>query len=215
MRTAKIETEIDQPDSPAADGRTARRERGRILVIDSVIDLVLEGHGLPTAEMVAKRANVSMSTLFRYFDTFDDLRNQAASRYLERYADLYEIPDLGSGSFLERVEGFVESRLELHEATQPIATLVRQRAPEVASTQQLLDWLRAELATQVRQHFHEELASTTPAVQDDLVGVIATMTSFESWDQLRNHHDRSQAQIRRAWKHTLSAVLFDVREASK
>lgn len=210
-----IETEVDQSEPPAADGRTARRERGQILVIDSVIDLVLEGHAPPTAEMVAKHANVSMSSIFRYFDTFDDLRNQAARRFLDRYADLYEIPNLGSGSFAQRLDGFVSSRLDLHEATQPMATLVRQRAPEVASTHQFLDRLRAKLATQVRQHFNEELAATTPATQDDLVAVIATMTSFEAWDQLHNHHERTRAQIRRAWKHSLSAVLLDVRDAAK
>lgn len=202
-----IEIDTDQPGLQVVDGRTARRERGRLLVIDSMIDLVFEGHIPPTAELVAKRANVSMSTLFRYFDTFDDLRNQAATRFFDRYADRYEIPNLGCGSFEERLEAFVESRLQLHEANHPIARLVRQRAVEIASTNQLLDWLRAELAKQVRQQFREELASATPAVEDDLVMVVATLTSFEAWDQLRNHHHRSQAQIRRAWKRTLAAVL--------
>lgn len=207
MRTIVTETDTDLFDPPVTDGRTARRERGRVLVIDSVIDLVFEGHTPPTAEQVAERANVSMSTLFRYFDTFDDLRNHAASRYFDRYADRYEIPDLGRGSFQQRLEGFVGSRLELHESNHPMSRLVRQRAHEVASTYQLLDWLRAELAEQVRKHFNEELASATPAVGDDLVAVIATLTSFEAWDQLRNHHHRSPAQIRRAWKRTLASIL--------
>jgi AcrR family transcriptional regulator len=202
-----IEAHTDEAESQVADGRTARRERGRLLVIDSVIDLVFEGNAPPTAEQVAARANVSMSTLFRYFETFDDLRNQAASRFFERYADRYEVPDLGRGSFDDRIDNFVTSRLELHELNHPMSRLIRQKAPEVAGTHQRLDRLRGELARQVGEHFNAELASTTPAIREDVVAVVATLTSFEAWDQLRNHHDRSPAQIRRAWKSTLAAIL--------
>ena len=201
------EADTDQSEPRVTDGRTARRERGRLLVIDSVIDLVFEGNTPPTAEQVAARADVSMSTLFRYFDTFDDLRNQAATRFFERYSDRYEIPDLGQGSFDDRIDSFVTSRLTLHEANHPISRLIRQRAPEVTSTHERLESLRAEMAQQVAEHFHKELASTTPAIREDLIAVVATLTSFESWDQLRNHHRRSPAQIRRVWKRTVAAVL--------
>ncbi len=51
------------------DGRRARRERGRIAVSDAVIDLAFEGNANPTAEQVAKRAGVSVASLFRYFET--------------------------------------------------------------------------------------------------------------------------------------------------
>jgi len=174
-----------------------------------MIDLVFEGHLPPTAEQVAQRANVSMSSFFRYFDTFDDLRNHAANRFLDRYSDRYEIPNLGQGPLDQRVDAFVTSRVELHEANHPMSRLIRQRAPEVSRTHELLDWLRSELAKQVRDHFHRELTTITPAAAEDAVAVISSLASFEAWDQLRNHHDRTPAQIRRAWKRAIAAVLSD------
>lgn len=211
LTEARTETRAAASVNPAGpqvgDGRTARRERGRLLVIDSMIDLVFEGHLPPTAEQVAERADVSMSSLFRYFETFDELRNQAASRFFDRYAHRYEIQSLGEGSLEQRIDALVSSRLDLHESNHPMSRLIRHRAHQVSVTRERLDWLRAELAGQVREHFRDELAKATPALADDIVGVVGTLTSFEAWDLLRNHHGRSPTQIRRAWKRALAAVL--------
>ena len=62
------------------DGRRARRERGRLAVSDAVIDLVGEGNTDPTSEQVAERAGVSVASLFRYFETLEELRQETLRR---------------------------------------------------------------------------------------------------------------------------------------
>ena len=37
--------------------------------------------------------------------------------------------------------------------------------------------------------------------------LVGTITSFESWDQMRQDFGRTQAQIRRAWRGAIEAAL--------
>lgn len=192
---------------PAIDGRRVRRERGRLAVTEAMIDLVLEGKIPPTSEQVAERAGVSAASLFRYFETLDDLRRATTRLYFDRYADLFDIPDIGHGSFEARIDRFVSSRVMLYERIEPMARLARWRATEVGELDETLHRVRATRADQIRQHFGAELGHLTPAVADDTSMVVATLTSFESWDQARHDHDRTPTQVRRAWATALHKVL--------
>jgi AcrR family transcriptional regulator len=194
-------------DHAVVDGRRARRERGRLAVTNAMIDLVFEGHAPPTADAVADRAGVSVASLFRYFETLDDLREQATALYFERYADLFEVSAVGVGSLDERIATFVTARVAQHESTSPMARLMRWRAFEISELDATLRRLRATQSDQVRLHFRDELTLLTRAASDDLVATIASITSFESWDQFRHDHGRTPAQIHRAWATTLHRIL--------
>ena len=191
----------------AVDGRRARRDRGRLAVTEAAIDLVLEGHIPPTAEFIAERAGVSVASIFRYFDTLDELRNETTRLYFERYAHLFDIPHIGHGAIADRIENFVSSRVSLYEATEPMARLLRWRAPQVPEMEAMLHRVRATRSDQVRIHFADELCQLTPAAAQDAVAVVSTLTSFEAWDQIRNDHARSPLQIRRAWANALTRLL--------
>lgn len=196
------------PTTPI-DGRRMRRERGRRAVAEATIDLVLEGVAPPTVEQVAARAGVSVASVFRYFETLDELRNETARRYLDRFAHLIEIPNIGKGSSQARIKRFVDSRLEFYAATEPMARFVRRRAPTVTELDEMLHRNRVTRAAQVRQHFAAELATLSPARRVELVGVICILTSFESWVELRDDHVYGAVQIRRAWMRTLGRLLSE------
>jgi AcrR family transcriptional regulator len=176
-------------------------------VTEAMIDLVLEGHSPPSAEQVAERAGVSVASLFRYFETLDDLRLETTNRYFDRYAHLFEIDGIGEGTLDERIDRFVSTRVRLHETTEPMARLARMRAAEHADLADTLHRVRATRTDQVRHHFDAELSRMTPAERDDVAVTISTLTSFEAWDQLRHHHSRTQHQTRRAWKRALGRLL--------
>ena len=196
-----------QRTGDVVDGRRARRERGRLAALDAMIDLLAEGHTPPTAAQVAARAGVSVATVFRYFDTLDELQRQTAARYLERHEGLFEIPGLGEGPLDDRISRLVASRLELYGSIAPIARFVRSRSLDQALLADQLARMRARLTEQVRRHFAVELARRTPAQQEDLVLLVATLTSFESWDQLSSDPARTPAQLRRAWKLGVATLL--------
>lgn len=193
--------------SPTTDGRRARRERGRVAVSEAMIDLVFEGNIPPTADQIADRAGVSIASLFRYFETLDDLRRETTEIYFDRHGHLFDISDIGEGELDQRIDNFVRSRATLYETTEPMGRLLRVRANEVRAASDLLHRARATRADQIRNHFDAELRLLSPARRDDVVAIVVALTSFESWDQMCNAHDRTHQQVRRAWSTALRQIL--------
>lgn len=186
---------------------TSSRALRRLRVVDAFIDLVLEGEAPPTPNDVADRAGVSRATFFRYFSTLNEFRGEAAARVRERFPELFAIPDIGTGSRDQRIERFVEARVELYETLHPLGLLLRERAAGDADVSALVDGVRKALADQVRQHFDADLRPHGQARRDDMVTAIAVLTSVESWQQFRHSHGRSPAQTRRAWRQALAGIL--------
>ncbi len=175
--------------------------------LDAMIDLIGEGHVPPSSEQVAERAQVSVASLFRYFDTVDDLRAQAAALALERYAVAFAIEPIGKGTASERIATLTDARLAQYEQLAPFGRLIRIRAPHIDAARDQLARLRATQVDQIRVHFARELQLRTPANGDDLVATIHSLTSFESWEQFRGALGRSRYQTRRAWSVALEAIV--------
>lgn len=199
--------ELDHTPEVAVDGRRARRMRGRLAVINAMIDLVLEGRVPPTTEEVAARAGVSAATLFRYFENLDELREQATAHYFERFSDAFEVPNIGEGPLEDLISTFVRCRVRQHEITEHMARLTRSRALVTPDMDATVHRLRATQSDQIRLHFAEQLAELPPAKREDAVAIVAALTSFESWDQFTGDHERSSTQIRRAWTSTIEQAL--------
>lgn len=188
------------------DGRRLRREQGRIAVVDAMIDLVLEGRTPPTADEVAARAGVSTASVFRYFDSLDDLRRRGVQRYLERYDHLLDVPDLGEHGLSRRICSLVEARQRFYETIEPMARLARAQALTVPELDDALGRVRATLADQLSEHFANELAGLRPAARRELVAVVAALTSYESWEQLRRH-GLDRAAVGRALQQAVERIV--------
>jgi AcrR family transcriptional regulator len=188
------------------DGRRLRRERGRQAVLDATVDLIQELRRPPTSEEVAARAGVSVASLFRYFDGLADLRDQAHARFFERYDHLFQIPALGDGPLDDRIDALVTARIVLYSTIEPSSRLTRTKVLDQPQAAAALHMVRGRLADQCRAQFAPELAALTPAARDDLVGVVASLTSFESWDHLQEL-GRTTKQVQRAWCAALRSLL--------
>ncbi len=175
-------------------------------MIDAYLDLVLDGDPSPATTAVADRAGVSRASVFRYFETLEELRTEAMGRVLERFADLFELDDAPSLVGERRVASFVDSRLRFHDTLHPLALLQRRQAADSDHAAAMINASRNLLAEQVRSYFRRELEHLDTDQQDDAVITIAVLTSVESWHQ--NHsHGRSQSDTRRAWISAISAVI--------
>jgi AcrR family transcriptional regulator len=180
------------------DGRRARTARGRTAVIDAMIDLVQEGHRPLTAEEVAARAQVSISSLFRYFESLQELQAHTIDRFTERYIDAFEITDYCEGDRSRRIITYVSSRIALYQLIKPMARLGRARAYDHPNLQDLLHRMRINQTHQAMMHLE---------VGADAAQTISTLTSFESWDQLSNDHLRTESQIAALWTTAIGAIL--------
>jgi AcrR family transcriptional regulator len=175
-------------------------------VIDAYLDLVLGGDPSPATTAVADRAGVSRASVFRYFETLEELRTEAMGRVLERFADLFELDAAPSLVGDSRVANFVDSRLRFHEVLHPLALLQRRQAAESDHAAAMIDASRNLLAEQVRSYFGRELEHLDTDEQDDAVIAIAVLTSIESWHQDLSH-GRTYSDTRRAWISAISAVI--------
>lgn len=195
-------------DQPGATRRPRRAER-RTGAIDAFIDLVLE-HGVePRPEDVAARAGVSIASLYRYFSTLEELHHDAIARLVDRFPDLFEVPDIGQGSRETRIASFVTRRVALHETLHPLQLLSRAVSGSRPQAAAFVDNARQAMADQVRRHFDPELRTLSEARRDDAAASIATLTAVESWEQFRRSYGRSEAQTRRAWSSVIDHILPD------
>ena len=72
------------------DGRLLRSERSRQLIITAIIELIDEGHLIPTAQQVAHRADVGIRSVFRHFDDMDSIFETANEIIFKDTRPLFE-----------------------------------------------------------------------------------------------------------------------------
>ena len=168
------------------DGRTARRDRNRLAVLDAVLELFSEGDLTPPPEAIALRSGVSLRSVYRYMSDVDDLAHAAIDRHLERVGPLFAFEAIGEGPFQHRVAAFVTARLRLHEAVAPVAraALARTRmrlAPASDIIGASLNARRGLLRVQLSRHFAAEL-STFGREADAILAAADALTQIETID---------------------------------
>ena len=186
---------------------TLKRSERRESAVDAFIDLVLESGNAPSPDEVAKRAGVSIASMYRYFETLDELRNDAIARITERFPELVFIPEIGTGDRKQRIATFIKVRLALYEKLHPLQLLNRRNLHGSSITVKQLDSARLMLCDQIRVHFDCELRTLSTADREDLVASIAVLTSVESWEQFRRTMNRTVGQTRRAWNSAIHHLL--------
>lgn len=205
--SSAVDDESIGAESVVVDQRSARRQRGRESVISAVLELIHEHGAIPASTEIASRAGVSPASLFRYFDSLDDLQHEAVRQHFESNHEFFAVPRIGEGALDERIATFVDARIALHNRIAPVARFGRGRVVEVPYFAQSISAVRLEQSRQVRVHFASELRPMRRSAADDLVAVITTMTSFESWDLQRSDLGRSDRQVRRSWVDALAGLL--------
>lgn len=192
---------------PTGDGRTARRQRNRLDVVDATLVLFDEGNLDPSMADVSARSGVSERSIFRYFDSLDDLRQAVIRRNFERASPIMVLPRPGEGALAGRVRQFVGMRLRLWQQVAGPARVARLRAPYVQDIADDVRRFRLLLDDQVRAQFRPELAAMAGAVADERRLMVDVTVSFDAWDLLTEAHGCSEAQVRRAWTNTVARLL--------
>lgn len=189
------------------DGRRVRRERGREAVVDAAFALILEGKGPPSAQDVAERAGVSVSSVFRNFDGLADLQRQALDQFRSRYAHFVVARPAPDADLESRIGLFVRTRVGLYEQAGPLLMLARIRALDHEKMLEAVAHNRAALAAQTRECFQAEIAGRTTTDASDLVSLLDSLTSPEAYDLMTRTHCRSSRQIARSWRTGLRTLI--------
>lgn len=189
------------------DGRTARRDRNRIAVLDAVVELFGEDNLTPGVHEVADRSGVSLRSVYRYFEDLDDLIAAAIDRQLTKVQPLFRLERVGEGPLPERLHRFCDSRLRLFEAVRVVYQAARVRASADPALRADLTATHHRLAEQTRAMFASELASFDDVTAADRARVIDLLTQLDSLEHLRHRcglgRDETVDFLRRSLGHAL------------
>ncbi len=140
------------------DGRTLRRDRNRDAVLDAVIELYREGNLSPRLEEAAARAGVSLRSVYRYFPEPADLLGAAVIRDFERASKDFTCVAGAKGTLQQRIEAYVDNRLQLYEAFAPSCRVARVHADSYPELAAILRAARDLVSDHVRAYFGPELS---------------------------------------------------------
>lgn len=191
------------------DGRKARRERNREIVVDAVLDAIEAGETIPTIRRVAELAGVSERSIFRYFGDLDELLSCAIDAALERYGPHARIADEGSGPLEERIDALIEARLLLWVRSDAVAALVRVRAGSLPLLQETLVETRRKMAEQIERHLGDLLDQLPAEDRSHAVHMIDVVVSYESF-RLQLDAGATSDQVRARWRYALWQLLTPV-----
>ena len=162
------------------DGRKQRSEDSKRKIVSAMLELVREGRIAPTAEEVAKRAEVGLRTVFRRFKDMESLYAEMAVAINDKVDSI--IDDTTSDqSWQESLAQLVDRRLKVYEVIMPYR--VAAEALKFQST--VLLSRHMEIVREERQRLigilPNELIDDRPLIE----GLEAAL-SFDMWNQLRN-----------------------------
>jgi AcrR family transcriptional regulator len=190
-----IETKSRPRHAAVIDGRTARRSRNKDAVLDALIELAHEGQEEPAIEAIADRAGVSYRSVYRYFDDRTELMLAAIGRLMGDVWSWLDPAAVISGTFEERLTGFIDQRVQIYRKLAPLArTAVRRRMhePVVAEHYDRIGVLfRERLAAQ----FEPELAAMSGAERALALASLEVCFQFEALEHLVRHHAMTDLQL--------------------
>ncbi len=189
------------------DGRTARRDRNRVAVLDAALELFAEGNLAPSPDEVARRSGVSLRSVYRYVADSDDLVRAAIARHHEKVEPLFVIADLGEGAFEHRLDTFVGTRLRVYEAIAATSRASRLRAPSSEIIRDGLENGRRLFRSQLEQQFAPELGRLEPKSRRAVVAAADALTQIETIDLYRHHRRYSSGETGEMLQIALRALL--------
>jgi AcrR family transcriptional regulator len=189
------------------DGRNARRDRNRDLVLDAALELFREGTVEPNAIDIAIRSGVSERSVFRYFPDRDALVHAAIDRHLEKTLPLFVIDRVGEGPLADRIDRFVAHRLTLYRTLAPTARVAVVRASTNPVIGELLERSRQRLRDGFTAMFARELRALPAAQRRTVVAVGDTLVQFEAVEHIVQRLGLSERQAASALRHALTSLL--------
>jgi len=188
-RLTSQDNSLESPQAQRADGRLDRSTRTRAAIVDALVDLVREGNLMPTSEDVAARAQVGLRTVFRHFEDMETLYqevNQAVQASVTHSLNLGPL----EGDLEPRLRTLLQRRGVLFTRLQPFvaSTVARKwRSPFLQRSHKLF----TELQWTYLLDSLPEVANLSPTLQT----AVDQITSFDSWNRMRDTQGLSQEMI--------------------
>lgn len=186
------------------DGRNRRAAETRRRILAAAKEMICETSTAPTVVAVAKRADVSVRSVFQHFGDVESLFVTTVDSIGQ---DLVIPPPTAQGLSLPfRIATAVDNLAQLFDKIIPLRVAAGQFAHHPALIERS-NALRQEVRRRVRELFAEEFAALSPEAQEELADAIGGALSLEAWVVLRRRDGLSYDRAAAAWRRTLTALL--------
>jgi len=198
--------------SPAAasrgrhlDGRVAKGEQTRRVLVEAVVGLIDDGASNPTSFQVAARAGVSVRVIYHHFRGVPGLLLAAVAVQSQLHRGiLFAIPPTGASDL--RVQALCRQRRLYFEEMTPVFRVAHARAHSVAGLRDLLADDRTVLRLQLAATLSPELRVDEDQASE-LLDLMEQATGWDMWQALRDSRGHTAASAERLMALALERLL--------
>lgn len=195
-----------QGTKPRVDGRRLRSERTRQSIIEAYLELLRRDPQIPTSAQIAKQAGIAVRSVFERFNDLPAL-TLATADYAIAQGQAEAAPRDVDGDRPTRIRSHVGTRATACERWSPlwrVMTITEQQLKELG---QRTAMARHGNIARMRMMYEPELATLAEPERERLLIALATMISFESWDQMRDCYGLSSEDAQAVWRHAIDRML--------
>lgn len=193
------------------DGRNRRAAETRRKIIAAAKAMIAETSTAPTVVAVAKRADVSVRSVFQHFGDVESLFVTVVDSVR---SDLVVPPRMASDRPLSaRIAGVVENRAQIFDKIVPLRVAAGQFVDHPALIARAQE-SKQELREATLAAFAPEFAHLAEDAREPLADAIEAALSLEAWIVLRRRDRMTFERATAVWRLTLTALLEHDRVAT-
>lgn len=194
--------EVEQMVS--TDGRNRRAAETRRKVIEAAKAMITETSVAPTVVGVAKRADVSVRSVFQHFGDVESLFVTVVDSVSKDLVVPPETPE--TLPLAARVDTFTRNMAQLYEQIVPLRVAAGQFVGHPGLIERGLV-IQNGLRDAAFRAFDHEFAALSETEKEALADAIVAALSLDAWVALRRQQNLSFERAVAAWRLTLGALL--------
>jgi AcrR family transcriptional regulator len=191
---------------PRVDGRRLRSERTRQNIIEAYLELLRRDPQIPTSAQIAREAGVAVRSVFERFTDLAAL-TLATADYAIAVGQADAAPRDIDGDRPTRIRSHVSTRAHACERWLPLWRVMIATQQQVKELRMRVLMARQGNVARMRMMYAPELATMAEDDREQLLVAMATMISFESWDQMRDCYGLSSEEAQAVWRAAIDRLL--------
>src|SRR5262245_9144860 len=189
---------------PKIGGRRQRSECTRQVLIEAFVKLLRRSPEMPKASQIAEEAGCSIRSIFECFTDLDGLVLAATDYAIVQAQGEAVAHNVGAYRTI-RIHSQVEALTFVCEKWLPLWRLiVRQEQPQLRERAAMLS---SAIIERLKLIYGPELSGLVVSERDRILMALASLISFESWDQLRHTYGLSMEAAQAVWRSAIGRLL--------
>lgn len=201
-----MSTSLTRARAQGVDGRRLRSERTRLTIIEAYLALLRRSPAIPTAAEIARAAGYSVRSIFERFVDLNALTLATADYAIQRGQAEAQARDIDTDR-PTRIRSHVHIRAAACEKWSPLWRVLMNTQQEVVELQQRIVLARYANIERMKLMYAPELATLDEPSRQSILIALATLISFESWDQMRDCYRLSIEDAEATWCAAIDRIL--------